>query len=440
MNNNTFCLKVEGFNSLQNIEEKLKKIFTRLNEKNYNALLSNDTIYFSTHNNKVINYIYETLLNNFKNEISLEFINNIELNQIASIVFPMPENDRVYDILSISLEKNAEIEKQNEPLDINFKDNLINPVICKCCYKNTPKEINFCIYCSFEIKKDEIFLDYQIKINKLDYESKVKISKYFSEISNNNYQDILNNFGLLPVIIELKTNNVFFNDILEQLEINDISYNVIEYSLEKFLSKIYNSINLGTLENEYISKSNNKIIRDTIKSIKSQNLKDSISYSLYQVFQIINQLRNSEKNASFLLKDTEKEINKILEQLMNLVKRVDKLEIYLSDNNVEQLKKDISKLQEKINTIDNLTLKKINQENLELKNQELKEMIKIVDNYQVLNHQISSIKDLFKSLRTKVAYINTYDIQENKGDYLEFNNIKNNLVSKIKAIDEVLKY
>lgn len=97
-------------------------------------------------------------------------------------------------------------------------------------------------------------------------------------------------------------------------------------------------------------------------------------------------------------------------------------------------------IEDKINTMDNLTLKKLNEQNLELKNQELKEMKKIIDNYQILNHQITSTKDLFKSLRTKIAYINTYDIQENKGDYLELNSIKNNLISKIKAIDEVLKH
>lgn len=53
-----------------------------------------------------------------------------------------------------------------------------------------------------------------------------------------------------------------------------------------------------------------------MKNIKSQGLRDSISYTLYQTFQIINQLRNSETNAYALLKDTEKEINKILEQFM----------------------------------------------------------------------------------------------------------------------------
>ncbi|MFN8577609.1 MAG: hypothetical protein U0354_12200, partial [Candidatus Sericytochromatia bacterium] len=391
-------------------------------------------------NNKVINIIYDNLIQSFKTDLKIEFYKSEDLNQISSIIFPLSENASIYDILSVSINKEMQLESQEEIINHNFKDNLIDPIVCKCCYKNTPKEISFCIYCSYEIKKDDIISDYQIKINKLDYESKVKLSKYFSDISSINYSDILNKFGSLPVIIELKTNQSFINEILEQLEINNISYNIIEYTIEKFISKVYNSVNLGTLENDYITKSNTKIIKETIKSIKSYDLKESITYSLYQSFQIINQLRNSEKNAFLLLKDTEKEINIILEKMMSLVKRVDKLEIYLSENSIEKLNKEIIKIQDKINILDNKALSEINKQNLELKNQELKELTKIIDNYQVLNYQIISIRDLFKSLRTKVAYINTYDIEENKGDYKELNNIKNNLISKIKAIDEVLKY
>lgn len=436
MRTKTFCLKVEGLNNLK--EEDLKKVFKRLSSKNLEILLSQNIIYFNTHNGKVINYIYEGLNNLIDNNISLDFVEPNDINQIASLVFPLPENEKIYDIVSINIDKDNIIEKQDNIT--NLKDTIVNSVFCKCCFKSTPKEIDFCIYCSFDIKKEESVSDYHIKINKISHEARIKLSKYFSEISSNDYNDILNSFNNLPVIVEFKSSGSFLEQILSQLEFNNISYNLLEYSLEKFIYKLYSSINLGYLEDSYITRSNAKLIKDTMKAIRSQDLKNAISNSLYQAYQIINHLRHSDKTSYFLLKDMEIEINKVLEQFMSLIKRVDKLEIYLSENSISQIEKEIIKIEEKISLSDNIVLKKLNLENLDLKNQELKEMTKIIDNYQVLNHQIDSIKELFKSLRTKVAYINTYDIQTNKGNYKELNNIKFNLINKIKAIDEVLRY
>lgn len=438
MRNEIHGLKVEGLNSIDEVE--IKKVFKRLSDKNLELLLKQDTIYFSTHNYKVINYIYESLKNLYNPSIKLEFIENDNLTQIASLIFPLPENESVYDIVSILTDQPYD-KNLDEVRDISdIKETIINTVFCNCCYKSTPSEISFCIHCAFETKKTDSIIDYQIKINKMDYESKVRLSKYLSDISEKDYSLILNTFNNLPIVIEIKSTNSFMIDIVDYLNINNISYNIIESTIDKLLSKIYYSINLGELSNFYIAKSNIKIIIDTMKNIRSLRLKNIITNNLYQAYQIINHIRNSDKNSIHILKSTENEINKILEQSMYLIKKLDQLEIYLSDNSVEQIEKEILKLNDKISLLDNLTLKKINQENLKLKNNELKEIKEIVSNYEILNNQVESINDLFKSVRTKIAYINTNDIQQNNGNYKEFDNIKHNLINKIRAIDEVLRY
>lgn len=442
MNNHAFCFKVEGLNLIKE-ESRLKDIFVKLNTKNQELLLNSPTLYLSSDNGKIIKYIFEKLSENFNEHISISFTEyNSSFNQLGTVIVPFPENEQIYDIISIHSE-NEYIFKE-EILNINntnYLDNILNPLICKCCYKKTPQEISFCIYCGYETGKEEILQNYCLKINKLEYDEKIKLAKYFSEISNIDYSNILNTLGKLPVVVEFTAYKNVFEKIVDYLIKNNISYNLIELSIQKVLSMMLSSLKLGKIESEfyYINKNTSRIIKETIKNINSYEIKDYINYCLYEAYQIIEHIRNSEKNVFNLLKDTEKEINMILEKFIYLAKKSDKLKIYLSENNYDKLNKEIETLEKDYQLIGNPTLKKISYDTLILKKNELEELAKIQESYQISIHQIMSVNSLLKSIRTKINYINSYDIQENKGDFSELNVIKSNLISKIKAIDETLR-
>ena len=86
-----------------------------------------------------------------------------------------------------------------------------------------------------------------------------------------------------------------------------------------------------------------------------------------------------------------------------------------------------------------MSIQKINSDVLELKNKEMEEILKLIENNEITEAQVNSVSSLLSSIKTKVNYLGTYDIQENKGNYAEINSIRNNLILKIKAIDETLR-
>lgn len=444
MNNSDFCIKVKNLNLIANLDQKISNIFVKINLRNQQIIQSNDEIYFSSHNKKVIDYIYQELLENFKSKIDIEIVNDFsELNQLGTIIFPLPENKSIYDVVSISGKNNIENRSQ-----INIKDynnfNIINPVICKCCYKQTPKEINFCISCGFILTKDELIEDFQIKISKIDTETKIKAAKYLSEISNLNYSNILNSLGILPIVIKLKAYATSINHVLNQLDKYNISHELIDnktFNANRIISGLYPSIDLGKInfEYEYINKSISKIVVDTMKNLVYDQHKKLLSSALYESYQIIDNIRNSDDSSRLLMTDIEKEINKLLEKYIFLIKRSDKLKIFLSEINIDKLNREIKDLENKISVTNNISLKKINSDVLELKNKEMEEIIKLIENDQITEAQVNSVSSLLSSIKTKVNYLGTYDIQENKGNYAEINSIRNNLILKIKAIDETLR-
>lgn len=444
MKNSEFCIKVKKLNSIANLDQKITNVFIKINLRNQQIIQSNDEVYFSSHNKKVIDYIYQELLENFKSNIDIEIVNELsELNQLGTIIFPLPENKSIYDVVSISAKNNIENKSH-----LNIKDydklNIINAVICKCCYKQTPKEISFCINCGFIIAKDEIIEDFQIKINKIDTETKIKVAKYLSEISNLNYLNILNSLGILPVVIKLKAYSTSMNYILEQLNKHNIRHELIDnktFNTNRIISGLYPSIDLGKInfEYEYINKSISKIIVDTMKNLAYDQHKKLLSSVLYESYQIIDNIRSSDDSSRLLMSDIEKEINKLLEKFIFLIKRSDKLKIFLSEINIDKLNNEIKDLVNKTSTTNNVSLKKINSDILELKNKEMEEILKLIENNEITEAQVNSVSSLLSSIKTKVNYLGTYDIQENKGNYAEINSIRNNLVLKIKAIDETLR-
>ena len=444
MKNSDFCIKVKNLNLIADLDQKMSNIFTKINLKNQQIIQSNDEIYFSSHNKKVIDYIYQELLENFKSKIDIEIVNDfLELNQLGTIIFPLPENKSIYDVVSISGKNNVQDKSQ-----LNIKDydnfNIINAVICKCCYKQTPKEINFCISCGFILAKDEIIEDFQIKISNIDPEIKIKAAKYLSEISNLNYSNILTSLGILPVVIKLKAYSTSMNYILEQLNKHNIRHELIDnktFNANRIISGLYPSIDLGKInfEYEYINKSISKIIVDTMRNLIYEQHKKLLSSSLYESYQIIDNIRSSDDSSKLLMNDIEKEINKLLEKYIFLIKRSDKLKVFLSEINIEKLNNEIKDLENRISITNNVSLKKINSDVLELKNKEMKEILKLIENNQITEAQINSVSSLLSSIKTKVNYLGTYDIQENKGNYAEINSIRNNLILKIKAIDETLR-
>ncbi len=369
----------------------------------------------------------------------IEYINSFSnFSSLGSIVFPLSENTSIYDIISIFT---PEIPKNESKIIVDKDIDILESNSCRCCYKRTPIKLAFCINCGF-ILKDENLEDYQIKFTSLNQVDKMKVSKYFSDISDKEYSEI--NIGLLPFLFNFKAYPNSITKILEYLDINGIKYQFKinkEFNFEKIISYAYPSINLGKIhyEYEYINKKILKIITDTIRKTNLDDLKSILTLVLNEYSQIIETIHSSEEVAKLLFSDLEKELNKLIEKFIFLIKRSQSLRLYLSQTSILKIKSEVIELESEISLNENPSLLKINNETLKLKKDEIEEISKVVENNQITNAQINSVKSFFSSIKTKINYINTFDNIENKGEISEINSLKSNIILKIKSVDEILK-
>ena len=446
MNNQDFCIKIIGLSLVPDIQQKLKEIFVKINTKSLESIINNQEIILSSHNNKIIKDIYQKIVDLFNQNLNtkyeIEYINSFsDFSQVGSIVFPLSENTSVYDIISVFTPEDKKIESE---IVIDKDIDILESTSCRGCYKRTPIKLAFCINCGF-ILRDENLEDYQIKFSHLNQVEKIKISKYLSDISDKEYSEIvIDNIGLFPFLFNFKAYPNSITKILEYLDINGIKYHFKinkDFNFEKIISYAYPSVNLGKIhyEYEYINKNLLKIITDTIRKTNLDDLKYILTLVLNEYSQIIETIHLSEDSAQLLFSDLEKELNKLIEKFIFLIKRSQSLRLYLSQTSILKIKYEISDLEREISLNGNSSLLKINQETLKLKKDEIEEISKVVENNQITNAQINSVKSFFSSIKTKINYINTLDNRENKGEIFEINSLKSNIILKIKSVDEILK-
>jgi hypothetical protein len=288
-------------------------------------------------------------------------------------------------------------------------------------------------------KKDNFVLKI-IKIN--DVNTRIKIAKYLCE--NSEYKDYRKMLSLLSSSscnLELRTSNSNFNYLKILLDEYNVEYYASESkTIDKIINVFQSSINIGLVEekNNYFESLILKGAIDIIKSSNSEVLKKALSKSIFESFRIVDFIKNSESTSAFLFEQTKKDIDEILLKFFNFIKRADKISTYFDEKSLEQINKEILFLKDKVISSSESSAAEIYKQSLELKEKEIEDYMKLSKSVEIIYSQIISVTTLLSSMRTKVAYISVYDVQNNKGDFAEINKMKDIIVTNLKAIEGTL--
>ena len=269
-------LKLSNLDETEDLKKVFRNLFVKINTKIEELLFSNDILFFSCTNKLTYDYIYKALL---KENIAVEktsTLNNDFVNT-TSFVFPFPENEQIYDLIhvwtkNVSKELCFEISHLTE---ITKKDIVKNAHICKKCYKETPEELKFCIFCGsvFNETQNEKKDAFVLKITKItDPNVRIKIAKYICENSEyKDYRKMLSFFSATSCNLELKTTNSNFNNLKILLDEYDIEYYASESKgIDKLISVFQTTTNIGLLEeqNNYFD---SLLLKNAIDIIKNSN-------------------------------------------------------------------------------------------------------------------------------------------------------------------------
>jgi len=453
MKQQAFKFKVEGLLSNRSqIEIPLRELFVKLNLSTEEILFSDDYIYIAGNNNNVGKYISEKL-----NKLGLKVTNveNIpnDLIKVNNIIFPLPNNPKFYDIISFfRKDENAikEVSKIEEIKKISLleKRNIAfdNPCICRYCFKETSQDLNFCLFCGYEFSQKESMENASIKIIELNDNIRFKFAKYLQEVTSyGNYKKLIDSLTFLPTILNFSIYpsklNTFFN-ILNEF---GIIYNLLDpeaFSFDKMIAsfKQFGSLDIGTikLENYYFDPVLSKLASDILKKSSSDSLKLATSHCLIEAFRIIDYIKSSDTNSKVLLSDLERDIEDLLTKFLNFIKRANEINTYLLEKTEEKINTEIILLRNQKIKTENEGAKDIYDESIILKEQESKELLEINKTIELIQSHIISIATVLSSMRTKITYMDLINIQKNTGDIKELRELKNNISSRLKAMEEVL--
>lgn len=439
-------LKLSNIEENEDLKKVFRNLFVKINTKIEELLFSNDILFFSCTNKLTYDYIYKALLKENVDVEKTSTLNNDFVNT-TSFVFPFPENEQIYDLIhvwtkNVSKELCFEISHLTE---ITKKDIVKNAHICKKCYKETPEELKFCIFCGsiFNETQNEKKEAFVLKITKItDPNIRIKIAKHICENSEyKDYRKMLSFFSATSCNLELKTTNSNFNNLKILLDEYNIEYYASESKgIDKLISVFQTTTNIGLLEekNNYFDSLLLKNAIDIIKNSNALVLKKAISKSIFESFRIVDFIKNSETASTFLFEQTKKDIDEILLKFFNFIKRADKISTFFDEKSLEQINREIIFLKDKIINSSEKSAIEMYKQSLELKEKEIEEYMKLSKSVEIIYSQIISVTTLLSSMRTKVAYISVYDVQSNKGDFSEINKMKEVIVNNLKAIEGTL--
>jgi len=159
---------------------------------------------------------------------------------------------------------------------------------------------------------------------------------------------------------------------------------------------------------------------------------------LIEAFRIIDYIKSSDTNSKVLLSDLERDIEDLLTKFLNFIKRANEINTYLLEKTEEKINTEIILLRNQKIKTENEGAKDIYDESIILKEQESKELLEINKTIELIQSHIISIATVLSSMRTKITYMDLINIQKNTGDIKELRELKNNISSRLKAMEEVL--
>lgn len=450
----------------ENNKRLLRLIFSKLSESLEETIFNYDCVYLSFNNQITFNTIYKKLTEfGFKNSIIEENILT-NLNKIGSIIFPLSEKNNIYELANVFvLEEKQEVtfilkvdtisllnKEQVSTTYIekvsNIKLETSNSLICVSCNREIPKEINFCIFCGYENnKRKESINTYSIKISKIEDKSIVfKIAKYLDERTHEiGYQKILEHLLHLPTIFYFSAYHSqaekFFN-LLDEYQVIFKLTNTDVFSIDKLISRFvaYGNINLGIMKSskDFFDPIISKMAIELLQTASAENLKKAVTKSLFETYRMLNLLRNQESSLKKFSEEIEKDLAELLLKLLLILKRADQLNLCFIDNSPSKINKEIAILKDRIEKSSEPEAIKNYEDALNLKEKELLDLNQITQAMEILESQMLSVITILGTMRTKVIHLNTFDIQKNKGDYSELKTLKNNLLEKLVAMEDVV--
>ncbi|MFN8671148.1 MAG: hypothetical protein U0457_03580 [Candidatus Sericytochromatia bacterium] len=441
-----YILKITNTKRYIDKKDIISKIFPKITENILNIIFSNDPVFITCTTRNAFHFIAEKFT--YEAEIELEKLDAVpkENTILTSFVLPYPENNNIYDLIyiwgkSAPKELSIEIEAITE---LNKKDFIAESNACKTCYKETPEDINFCIFCGSDHNKNitEQREEYSIKINRIsELSTRVKIAKYlYDNGENKDYKKILDSFNKFPINIELRAFNknfTKFKELLNEYSI-DFSYHNSN-NVSKILTIFGNKIDIGNFEikNDYFDPILSKNISETLKTSSSPILRKSLSKCLFEIYRTFDFMKTSESNAKVLLDQNKKDLEDILVKFLTFMRRANKLYTYFQEKSLEQINSEILFIKDKIEKSSETKAVDMYKQSLEIKEKEIEEYMKLNKSVEIIYSQIISVTTLLGSIRTKIAFIDTHDIQNEKGDFAEINKMKENIMSNLKAVEGV---
>lgn len=425
-------------------EEYLSDIFHNLS-KYQKELFREEKIYLTFNDNNIAKIVLNKI-SEIQNISIIEKNPQENFQKSGTIIFPYPSNPNIYDVISIYTKNIINIEKKDFVLekqkDLNY--HFENEAFCKTCYKTNARELDFCIFCGNYIHKVELLESFSIKISSIDgVDTKVNLAKFLSKHSSNkDFKLVLEYLTKVPTIFNFSSTRNYFQEFCNLLDKYHIIYSILDsssFNIEKFFYsfKSYGSLNLGVISKKtFLDPILSKLASDVLKEMSFDNLKRSLTNCLYEVYTIINIFRKNEDN--HIYSDIEKNLEDLLKKFFLLIRKSQELNNYLNEHSLEKINKEIEELNNKKENILDKEIIKIYDETIIIKEKEYNEFLSIEKSLEVLKSQVYSVSALLGAMKTKIIYINNSPIAKNKKELSEINSIKENLVLKIEAIQEVL--
>ncbi|MEK7434595.1 MAG: hypothetical protein AABZ74_15790 [Cyanobacteriota bacterium] len=441
-----YIIKINNSKNSLNRKNDLRSLFIKMNDRVEALFFGNDPVFLTCTAKLPFNYVLKKVKDL---DLDLEIVEKIssEFSILTSFLLTYSDNDKIYDLIYLwgrnhCEELNLEVQAITE---VSRKDIINNANICRHCHTETPTNINFCIFCgndnnrSINTTKEK----FQIKINKIiDVNIRIKIAKYFTENSEiKDYKKMLDCFSHLPHTFEIKASIDELNKVIEVLNEYSIEFNYNASRNVDIISKIFQSkAELGNFEikNEYFDHILSKNIAETLKSSSSPVLRKALTKCIFEVYRMVDFIKTTETSVKVLLEPTKKDTEEIILKFLNFMKRANKLNTYFEEKSLESINKEILFIKDKVERSNQETAIEMYRQSLELKEKEIEEYMKLNKSLEIIYSQVISVTTLLSSMRTKIAVIDTYDIQNNKGDFAEINKMKENILLNLKTVENTL--
>ena len=453
MQNNYLKINPPSVESEKGLIDNLKKLFNNfpvtVATKIFN---SGDPVIIASSDKHIINFLIKSLA---ANNYFCELINNQDENLLDKkriLIFPYNENSEFYSIVTLYSPK-----KESELID----DDLINSITdssdfleCPKCYNNTPSEVNFCLYCGedfIENTRNKYTLQIDKFLEKSPTAARLKIRKLFFESTSDldciSLEEVLNNPTFSLTFISSSNTAEFIKQELESYKIETHWVEDDEHKnfdlfrdLMKFVGGHKNYF-LGDIKEKdmIFNPSTVQVIKDTMKIIKSEKIKNIITACIKEIVDIVNTIKAGDKNANMLLNEVLVSNEKLLPRICNLVSKGYQIEAYLNSNSQDRIERELEKLlYQATQTKDNITretyLQSAKTKELELENLENMKL-----SFERLQAQIIGVITSLKYLRMEVTNVLLVDIAPHKDKKSNTIKLIEDIQTKVTSMEEVLR-